>query len=146
MANGAQALDPHRQVIALCGDGGFAMLMQEFITSAQHGLPIKVVVFNNAGWGLVHLEMEEAGLPAFKKGATFKNPDFAMFAEACGAQGFRISRPQALRETLAKALAVDGPVIVDVAVDPHEIPPSPHLELGQVMKFGLGKVRELIDE
>jgi pyruvate dehydrogenase (quinone) len=122
MANGIQALDTTRQVIVMCGDGGFAMLMQEFVTSAQHALPIKVFVFNNSGWGLVHLEMEEAGLPVFSAGATFKNPDFAMFAEACGAHGFRVTRPAALRETVANALAMRGAVIVDVAVDPTEIP------------------------
>jgi pyruvate dehydrogenase (quinone) len=143
MANGVQALDTGRQVIAMCGDGGFAMLMQEFITSAQHGLPVKVFVFNNSGWGLVHLEMEEAGLPVFTKGATFKNPDFAMFAQACGARGFRVTRPDALRDTVAQALAVPGPAIVDVVVDPSEIPAMPHIHLDQVWKFGIGKMREV---
>jgi pyruvate dehydrogenase (quinone) len=143
MANGIQALNPQRQVIALCGDGGFAMLMQEFITSAQHGLPLKVFVFNNAGWGLVHLEMEEAGLPVFTQGATFKNPDFAMYAKACGGTGFRIARPQALRGTVAQALETPGPVIVDVVIDPDEIPSMPHIQLDQAWKFGVGKMREL---
>ena len=145
MANGIQALDRQRQVIALCGDGGFAMLMQEFVTSAQHDLPIKVFIYNNAGWGLVHLEMEEAGLPVFTKGATFKNPDFAMFAEACGGRGFRITRPDALRSTVAEALATPGPVIVDVVVDPTEIPSMPHVKLENVWKFGIGKMRELVN-
>ena len=145
MANGIQALDTHRQVIAMCGDGGFTMLMQEFVTSAQHGLPVKVFVFNNSGWGLVHLEMEEAGLPVFTKGATFKNPDFAMFAEACGAKGLRVTRPQDLRNTVAQALSTPGPVIVDVVVDPTEIPSMPHISLDQVWKFGIGKMRELVN-
>jgi pyruvate dehydrogenase (quinone) len=145
MANGIQALDTHRQVIAMCGDGGFTMLMQEFVTSAQHGLPVKVFVFNNSGWGLVHLEMEEAGLPVFTKGATFKNPDFAMFAQACGAKGLRITRPQALRSTVAQALSTPGPVIVDVVVDSTEIPSMPHISLDQVWKFGIGKMRELVN-
>jgi pyruvate dehydrogenase (quinone) len=144
MANGIQALDTHRQVIAMCGDGGFTMLMQEFVTSAQHGLPVKVFVFNNSGWGLVHLEMEEAGLPVFTKGATFKNPDFAMFARACGAQGLRVTRPQALHDAVAQALSTRGPVIVDVIVDPTEIPSMPHIQLDQVWKFGIGKMRELV--
>ena len=144
MANGIQALDTARQVIVMCGDGGFAMLMQEFITSAQHGLPIKVFVFNNSGWGLVHLEMEEAGLPVFSAGATFKNPDFAMFAEACGAHGFRVTKPTTLRETVASALAMRGAVIVDVVVDPGEIPAMPRTQLKQVLKFGAGKIRELL--
>jgi thiamine pyrophosphate-dependent acetolactate synthase large subunit-like protein len=146
MANGAQALDKHRQVIALCGDGGFTMLMQEFVTCVQHALPVKVFVFNNAGWGLVHLEMEEAGLPVFAQGATFRNPDFAMFAQSCGAQGFRVTDPQLLRETIAKALAAPGPVVVDVVVDPTEIPAMPHVKFDQVWKFGIGKIRELIGQ
>jgi pyruvate dehydrogenase (quinone) len=144
MANGIQALDPNRQVIAMCGDGGFAMLMQEFMTCVQHALPIKVFVFNNGGWGLVHLEMEQAALPVFKSGATFKNPDFAMFAQACGGRGFRVTRPQELRDTVAQALAAPGPTIVDVAVDASEIPSMPHVNLEQVWKFGIGKMRELI--
>jgi pyruvate dehydrogenase (quinone) len=144
LANGIQALDRKRQVIVMCGDGGFAMLMQEFFTSAQHGLPVKVFVFNNGGWGLVHLEMEEAALPVFAQGATFRNPDFALFAQSCGAQGFRVTQPQALRETVARALAAPGPVIVDVAVDPTEIPSMPHIHLDQVWKFGIGKMREIL--
>jgi len=144
MANGVQALDPARQVIVMCGDGGFGMLMQEFATSIQHRLPLKVFVFNNGGWGLVHLEMEEAGLPAFKKGVDMRNPDFALFAEACGGLGFRVTQPQALRDTVAQALATPGPVVVDVAIDPFEIPSMPHLELDKVWKFGLGKVRGLL--
>lgn len=144
IANGVQALDPKRQVIVMCGDGGFGMLMQEFATSVQHGLPLKVFVFNNAGWGLVHLEMEEAAMPAFKPGVGMRNPDFAMFAQSCGGRGFRVTQPQALRETIAQALAAEGPVVVDVAVDPSEIPAMPHVELDKVWKFGIGKARELL--
>src|SRR5207302_8270700 len=62
------------------GDGGFTMLLGEFMTSIEHKLPIKVVVFNNREWGLVHLEMEEAGLPAFD-GSNFPNMDFAARSE-----------------------------------------------------------------
>jgi pyruvate dehydrogenase (quinone) len=143
MANGIQALDRNRQVIAMCGDGGFVMLMQEFVTSAQHGLPVKVIVFNNSGWGLVHLEMEEAALPVFSSGAEFKNPDFAMFARACRAQGFRITQPQALRDTLTLALSTPGPVIVDVVVAAEEIPAMPHINFADAWRFGIGKIREL---
>jgi pyruvate dehydrogenase (quinone) len=143
MANGAQLLNKDRQVIVMCGDGGFAMLMQEFVTSVEHGLALKVFVFNNSGWGLVHLEMEEAALPAFK-GTSFKNPDFAMYAQACGAQGFRVTQPAMLHDTVAKALAAPGAVIVDVVVDPAEMPSMPHINLDQVWKFGIGKIRELV--
>lgn len=144
MANGIQALDAARQVIVMCGDGGFAMLMQEFATSVQHGLAVKVFVFNNGGWGLVHLEMEAAGLPAFKQGVTLRNPDFAMFAEACGGRGFRVTKPDALRGVVAEALAAEGPVVVDVAIDPNELPSMPHFDAAKAFKFGIGKARELI--
>jgi pyruvate dehydrogenase (quinone) len=144
MANGIQALDKTRQVIVLCGDGGFAMLMQEFLTAVQYELPIKVFIFNNAGWGLVHLEMEGAGLPVFSQGATFKNPDFAMYALACGAQGFKVTKPGELRDTVSEALHAAGPVVVDVTVDPAEIPSMPHLKMEQLARFGIGKIRELI--
>jgi thiamine pyrophosphate-dependent acetolactate synthase large subunit-like protein len=145
MANGVQAMDRRRQVIAMCGDGGFAMLMQEFFTAAQHDLPIKCVVFNNGGWGLVHLEMEEAGLPVFD-GAKFKNPDFALFAQACGGTGFRVTQPDRLRDAVAQALATPGPVVVDVAVDPAELPVMPHIDPAQAWKFGIGKARELLGQ
>ncbi len=143
MANGVQALDRNRQVIAMCGDGGFTMLMQEFFTAAQHDLPIKCVVFNNGGWGLVHLEMEEAGFPAFE-GVKFKNPDFAMFAQACGGTGFRVTKPSELRDGIQRALATPGPVVVDVLVNAEEIPSLPHIDPAMVWKFALGKGRELI--
>jgi pyruvate dehydrogenase (quinone) len=143
MANGIQALDRDKQVIVLCGDGGLSMLMQEFVTTVQHGLPLKIFVFNNAGWGLVHLEMEEAALPVFAQGAKFRNPDFAMIAQACGGRGLRVTQPGVLREVIQEALATPGPVIVDVAVDPAEIPAMPHIKLEQVWKFGIGKMREL---
>ena len=87
--------------------------------------------------------MEQAGLPAFE-GARFKNPDFALFAQACGGQGFSVTRPEDLRTTLARAFATPGAVVVDVAVDPNELPSMPHIKLDQVWKFGLGKARELV--
>src|SRR6202034_3471533 len=63
-ANGIQALDRSRQVIALCGDGGFNMLMCEFLTASHHKLPVKAIVYNNSSFGLIPLEAESVGLPA----------------------------------------------------------------------------------
>jgi hypothetical protein len=83
-ANGIQALDRSRQVIALCGDGGFNMLMGEFLTAVQHKLPVKVVIYNNSALGLIHLGAESVGLPPFREGIEFPNPDFAALARACG--------------------------------------------------------------
>jgi len=142
-ANGVQALDRSRQVIAACGDGGFTMLLGEFMTAVEHSLPIKVVVFNNGEWGLVHLEMEEAGLPAFR-GSEFPNMDFAAFARACGVAGFSARDPDELEGAVRQLLASPAPAILDVQVDPDELPTLPHIKLDQVWKFGLARVREAV--
>src|SRR3984957_8881515 len=70
-ANGIQALDRSRQVIALCGDGGFNMLMCEFLTAVHHKLPVKVIVYNNLSFGLIPLEAEATGLPAYREAIEF---------------------------------------------------------------------------
>ena len=77
-ANGIQALDRSRQVIALCGDGGFNMLMGEFMTAVHHQLPVKVIVYNNSSFGLIPLEAEAVGLPAYRKGIEFPNRIFGI--------------------------------------------------------------------
>jgi pyruvate dehydrogenase (quinone)/pyruvate oxidase len=143
IANGAQALDRDRQVVLHSGDGGFTMLIGEFMTAIEHKLPIKVVVYDNAGWGLVHLEMERAGNPA-ASGASFPNMDFAAFARACGAQGFTARDPATLVTTIQAFLAASGPAILHAIVDPAEIPSMPHIEAGQVWKFGIAKVKEAL--
>jgi pyruvate dehydrogenase (quinone) len=142
-ANGVQALDRSKQVIVSCGDGGFTMLLGEFMTAVEHKLPIKVVVFNNQAWGLVHLEMEEAGLPAFK-GSNFPNLDFAAFARACGAEGFTARRPDELAGAIGQLLASPGPAILNVFVDPAELPTLPHITLDKVWRFGISRAREAL--
>ncbi|WP_156680605.1 thiamine pyrophosphate-binding protein [Sphingomonas profundi] len=142
-ANGVSALDKRRQVIAACGDGGFTMLLGEFMTAVEHKLPVKVVVYNNSGWGLVHLEMEEAGMPA-AAGTKFPNLDFAAFARACGVEGFTARRPDELAGAIAGLLASPGPAILDVFVDPAELPTMPHITPAKAVKFGIGKLKELV--
>src|SRR6202030_31315 len=72
-ALGAQAAFPKRQVISLSGDGGFTMLMGDFLSLAQLGLPVKVVVFNNGALGFIELEQKSTGILDF--GTELKNPD-----------------------------------------------------------------------
>lgn len=141
IANGVQLLDRDRQVIAHIGDGGMTMLLGEFMTSVEHRLPVKIVVYDNGQWGLVHLEMEGAALPA-ASGTTFPNIDFAAFARACGAQGFTARDPAALHATVAAFLAVPGPAILHAMVDPDELPTMPHVDPAQAVRFGIAKVRE----
>jgi thiamine pyrophosphate-dependent acetolactate synthase large subunit-like protein len=143
-ANGIQAANRARQVIALCGDGGFNMLMCEFLTAVHHKLPVKVVIYNNSAFGLIHLEAESIGLPPFEQGIRFPNPDFASLAEACGGRGFKVYKPGDLRSTLTKALACDGPAIVDAVVVADELPNLPHAELGRIGRVAQAKIREAV--
>ena len=144
-ANGIQAVDRSRQVIALCGDGGFNMLMSEFLTAAHHRLPVKVVVYNNESFGLITLEAESLGLPPYKKGIVFPNPDYVALARACGGYGFRAAKPADVAVAIKQALEVDGPAIVDCVVDPNELPNFPHLELDQVGRYAAAKVKEALN-
>jgi pyruvate dehydrogenase (quinone) len=143
-ANGIQALDRSRQVIVLSGDGGFNMLMCEFLTAVHHRLPVKVVIFNNSAFGLISLEAESVGLPPFREGIQFPNPDFAALARACGGHGFAARTPGELNEAVSRAFAADGPAIVDAVVVPNEMPNVPHLDLDKLGHFALAKVKEAL--
>jgi pyruvate dehydrogenase (quinone) len=143
-ANGIQALDRSRQVIALCGDGGFNMLMCEFLTAVHHKLPVKCFVYNNSAFGLITLEAEAIGVPAWKHGIDFPNPDYVALARACGGVGFRAGRPIELRDVIEKALKADGPTIVDCVVAANELPNFPHVELEQASNFAKAKIKETI--
>lgn len=143
-ANGIQALDRSRQVIALCGDGGFNMLMSEFLTAVHHKLPVKVVIYNNSALGLISFEAESVGLPAYKEGIEFPNPDFVALARACGGEGFKAEKPGELVAAIKKGLEIAGPAIVDCVVAADEMPNFPHLDLDKAGNYALAKVKEAI--
>jgi pyruvate dehydrogenase (quinone) len=143
-ANGIQVLDRSRQVIALCGDGGFNMLMCEFLTAVHHKLPVKVVVYNNSAFGLISFEAESVGLPAYKKGIEFPNPDFAALADVCGGYGFRATKPGELETAIGEAFKVDGPAIIDAVVPADEMPNLPHIDLDTVGHFAMAKIKEAV--
>jgi pyruvate dehydrogenase (quinone) len=143
-ANGIQALDRGRQVIALAGDGGFNMLMCEFLTAVHHKLPVKVVIYNNAAFGLIRLEAESIGVAPYRQGIDFPNPDFAAFASACGGHGFAARKPDELKKAISDALAVDGPAIVDAMVSANELPNVPHLDLELLGQVARAKIKEVV--
>jgi pyruvate dehydrogenase (quinone) len=143
-ANGIQALDRSRQVIALCGDGGFNMLMCEFLTAVHHKLPVKVVIYNNSSFGLITLEAEGIGVPAFKQAIEFPNPDFAALARACGGHGFTASKPGQLHAMIGEALKIDGPAIIDARVAANELPNLPHIDLEKVGHYSVAKIKEAL--
>src|SRR3984957_10562868 len=94
-AIGAQTAFPNRQVISMSGDGGFSMMMGDFITLTQMGLPVKVVVLNNGTLGFVEMEQKATGF--LDTGCDLKNPNFALMAEAMGIRGIRVEKPQELK-------------------------------------------------
>jgi pyruvate dehydrogenase (quinone)/pyruvate oxidase len=133
-AIGAQIAHPDRQVVAIAGDGGFSMLMAEFATCVQLGLPVKVVVLSNRTLGMIKWEqMVFLGSPEY--GCELSPIDFAAFARACGGAGFTIEDPRDAHATLEKALGTDGPVIVDAIVDPVEPPLPPKVTREQGLKL-----------
>ena len=134
-AIGIQLACAGRQVIALCGDGGFAMLLSELLTLRQLKVPVKVIIFNNSAYGFVELEMKAAG--TLEYGTTLDNPDFAQLAEAAGIKGLRVRDPALLEGVLREALAHDGPVIVDAVVKRQELSIPPHIEAAQAEGFSL---------
>ncbi|MFE9393953.1 pyruvate dehydrogenase [Streptomyces flavidovirens] len=142
-AIGAQFTDRDRQVIAMSGDGGFSMLMGDFLTLVQYDLPVKVVVFNNSSLGMVELEMLVDGLPSF--GTANKNPDFAAVARACGAYGVRVEKPKHLTGALKDAFKHKGPALVDVVTDPNALSIPPKIRAGMVSGFALSASKIVLD-
>ena len=134
-AIGVQHAFPGRQVIAYVGDGGFAMLMAEFLTAARNRLPIKVVINNNNALGQILWEQMVLGYP--EHGVRFPQPeaDFAAWATACGGYGAKISDPKKVRPAIQEALAYDGPALIDIDVDPNEPPLPGKVAYDQAKKF-----------
>jgi len=130
-AIGAQAAFPQRQVISLSGDGGFTMLMGDFLTLVQRGLPVKVVVFNNGALGFVELEQKATGFLDF--GTDFKNPNFAAMAESCGIRGIRLEDAADVEPGIKAAFEHPGPALVDAVVNRQELamPPTVTTEMAK---------------
>ncbi|MEX5508921.1 ubiquinone-dependent pyruvate dehydrogenase [Pseudomonas paralactis] len=134
-AIGAQAAFPGRQVISMSGDGGFTMLMGDFISLAQLNLPVKLIVFNNSSLGFVAMEMKAAGY--LDTGTELKNPDFAAMSNAMGILGIRVEQSEDLEPALRRALAHDGPVLMDVVTATQELVMPPSIKLEQAKGFSL---------
>src|SRR5712671_1123137 len=140
---GVQAAFPGRQVISLSGDGGFTMLMGDFLTLAQHRLPVKVVVFNNGSLGFIELEQKSTGFLDY--GTELKNPNFAAMAEAVGIRGIRLEDPAEVNDGIAAALAHDGPVLVDAVVNRTELAMPPSITLEMAKGFTLYMVKAVMN-
>lgn len=142
-AIGVQASFPDRQVVALCGDGGFTMLMGDVLTLIQHKLPIKIVIFNNGSLGYVAMEMMVSGFLDF--GTDLINPNFAEMAKAIGLFGVRVEDPADLEKGLNQAFTHKGPAIIDVVINKNELAMPPTLTLEEAKGFGLFLMKAVIN-
>ncbi len=115
MAIGAKFACPDRQVIAVCGDGGFSMLMGELLTIVQYNLPVKLLVADNRSLAFVKWEMEMAGLSPNE--TELKNPDFGKMAEVVGFQAETVDDPVGLEDAMKRWLSADGPALLSVVTD-----------------------------
>jgi len=120
-AIGAQVACPDRVVFDIAGDGSFQMNIQELSTAVREKLPVKIAILNNGYLGMVRQWQELFfGRRYACTHLADGNPDFVKVAEAYGAKGIRVERPDQVRPALDDALATDGPVILDFRVDPEE--------------------------
>src|SRR5450432_443261 len=141
-AIGAQLAFPDRQVISLSGDGGFAMMMGDFLTIYQYNLPIKIVVYNNGSLGFVAMEMKVIGMPPF--GTDLKNPNFAKMADAIGIMGIRVENSEDVPAAIEKALTHNGPVLIDVLTNPTELAMPPKINFEEAKGFGIYMIRQTL--
>ena len=142
-AIGAQATFPKRQVVSLSGDGGFTMMMGEFVTLIQTGLPVKIIVLNNGTLGFVELEMKASGF--VDVGCDLKNPNFAAMAAAMGIKAIRVEQPQNLKAALAEVLDHKGPALLDVVSARQELIMPPVTTLDEAHHFGVFMMRAVLD-
>jgi len=120
-AMGAQVARPDRLVVLIDGDGSFVMNSQELATVVENQLPLKCVIINNGGHGMVRQWQDVIYGGRFQSIDLSASPDFVKLAEAYGAVGIRASKPNEVVPALEKAFAVPGPVVVDVMVDKDEL-------------------------
>jgi pyruvate dehydrogenase (quinone) len=140
---GAALATSGHQIISLCGDGGFTMLaLGDLITQVQHGARTVNVIFNNGQLDFVNIEQQEAGFIPF--GTDMPNPNLAAVASALGARGIRVEEPGEVRGAVAEALAYqNGPVVLDVVVDPTALSMPSHLPRSTAEGFTLSSIKRV---
>lgn len=139
-AIGAQVAYPGRQVIAFVGDGAFTMLMGEMITAVKYNLPIKVIIIKNDSLGQIKWEqIVFLGNPEY--GVDLQPADFAAWARAAGAEGYRVADPGNVHAVMREFLASPRPAVLEALVDPNEPPMPGKVKPEQALKFGKALVK-----
>ena len=111
---------PAQKVLALVGDGGYAMTMADFLTAVKYNLDVKIVIMNNSCLAMEKNKMAAGGL--LPEGTSLQNPDFAGYANNCGGLGLRVEHSRDLESTLRDALNSEGPSLVDVKTSALAVP------------------------
>ncbi|MBH8597620.1 pyruvate oxidase [Thermoactinomyces sp. CICC 10523] len=140
----AKIAHPERQVFAICGDGGFGMTMNDFVTAVKYDLPIIVVVLNNHKIAMIKFEQEVKG--NLEYGTDLHNPNFARYAEACGGVGFRVEKSEDLLPAFMQAKELNKPCIIDVVVDPDEAPMPSHITYAQMSGYARHMIKALFEQ
>ena len=139
----AQSIDKNRQVVALCGDGGFSMLMGDLLTLKQHKLPVKLVVFDNHSLGFVAMEMKAAGF--YSHDTDLDNPDFAEIAKGAGIEATCVENGSELEQAVKTMLASDGPYLLSVKTAKQELAMPPKVKLEQAKGFSLYMLKAILN-
>ncbi|MEJ2591156.1 MAG: thiamine pyrophosphate-binding protein [Candidatus Thiodiazotropha sp.] len=134
---------PHRQVIALTGDGGLSMLLGDLLTLVQASIPVKLLLFNNGSLGFVEMEQRVEGL--LDSFTQLRNPDFAELARCCGLYGDRVERAHDLDPAMRRWLAHEGPALLDVTVNRMELVVPPSVTAGQLASSALFGVKAILN-
>ncbi|KAF6600865.1 MULTISPECIES: pyruvate oxidase [unclassified Bacillus (in: firmicutes)] len=128
----ASLAEPERQSIAICGDGGFSMVMQDLPTAVKYKLPITVVILNNENLGMIEYEQRVKGNIDYV--TQLQNMDYATFAESCGAKGIKVTKHEELAPAFHEALNSNEPVVIDAVIG--DEPPLPgKITYGQAKGF-----------
>ncbi len=133
-----------RQVVAMVGDGSFAMTMMELITARKYNRNVKIVVFNNSKLGMIKFEQEVMGYPEW--GVDLLNPDFSKLAQSIGIYGRRVEKILDLDAAIDEFLATKSAGVLEVLVNPDEKPMPPKLAFTQVKGYVTSILRESLME
>jgi len=141
-ALGLQKAAPGRQVIALSGDGGIAMLLGDLMTAVQEKLPIKIAVFDNGKLGFIDIEQKSEGLlPLYTH---LQNPDFGAVAAAMGLWGHTVAKADELEAAIGQWLAHPGPALLNVKVENMTLVMPPKIEFGPAYGMTLYSARAIL--
>ena len=124
---GAKRLWPEREVVVFAGDGDFLMHGQEFATAVQYGLPVIVILLDNAMYGTIRMHQERE-YPGRVSATSLRNPDFKAYAQAFGGHGERVERTEDFAPALARARASGLPAVLHCLIDPQAITPTGTLD------------------